>query len=65
MASQMVLVVKNLPARTEDMSSTPESGRYPGDGQGHGNPLQDSFQENPMDSRAWQAMVYRVAKCQT
>ena len=34
MASHMVLVVKNLPARAEDMGSTPELGKYPGDGQG-------------------------------
>ena len=65
MASQKVLVVKNLPAKAGDVGSTPGSGTSPGDGQGHGNPLQYSCQENSMDSRAWQAMVYRVAKCQT
>ena len=65
MASQKVLVVKNLPARAGDVGSTPGSGTPPGDGQGHGNPLQYSCQENSMDSRAWQAMVYRIAKCQT
>ena len=40
-ASQVVLVVKSLPANAgdvRDMSSTPGSGRSPGGG--HGNPLQ-------------------------
>ena len=32
---------------------------------GHGNPLQYSCLENPMDRGAWQAAVYGVAKCQT
>ena len=32
---------------------------------GHGNPLQYSCLENPMDRRVWQAMVHRVAKSQT
>ena len=41
----------------------PGSGRYPGED--HGNPLQYSCQENPMDRRAWQATGYRVAKSQT
>ena len=58
-------VVKNLPANTGDMrevGSIPGSGRYPGTG--HGNPLQYSCLENPMDRGAWQVMVYRVAKSQ-
>ena len=36
----------------------PGSGRSPGGG--HGNPLQYSCLENPMDRRAWQPMVHRV-----
>ena len=28
----------------------------------HGNPLQYSYLENPMDRGAWQAIVHRVAK---
>ena len=39
-ASQMTLVVKNLPANAGDIrdkGSIPESGRFPGGG--HGNPL--------------------------
>ena len=40
-ASQVVLVVKNLPANAgdaRDMGLIPGSGRFPG--KGHGNPLQ-------------------------
>ena len=39
----------------------PGLGRSPGDG--HGNPLQYSCLENPMDKEAWWATVQRVAKC--
>ena len=55
-ASQVVLVVKNLPAKAgdiRDMGSIPESGRSPGGG--HGNPLQYSCLENSMDRGAWWA----------
>ena len=58
-------VVKNLSASagdTRDMSLNPGSGRSPGGG--HGNPLQYSCLENPMDSGAWPATVRRVAKSQ-
>ena len=34
-------------------------------GEGHGNPLQYSCLENPMDRRAWPAIVHGVAKSQT
>ena len=47
------LVVKNPPANAgdiRDMSSIPGSGRSPGGG--HGNPLQYSCLENPMDKRS-------------
>ena len=46
-----------------DLKSTPGSGRSPGGG--HGNPLQNSCLENPMDRGAWQATVYGVAKSRT
>ena len=46
-----------------DMGSIPGSGRSPGGG--HGNPLQYSYLENPMDRGAWQATVHGVAKSQT
>ena len=53
---QVALVVKNPPANTGDIrdkSLIPGSGRYPGGG--HGNPLQYSSLENPMDRGAWWA----------
>ena len=34
-------------------------------GEGNGNPLQYSCQENPMDRGIWQATVHGVAKSQT
>ena len=40
-----------------DMGSIPGSGRSPG--AGHGNPLQYSYLENPMDRGAWRATVHR------
>ena len=58
--------VKKPPARAgyvRDMGSVPRSGRSPGEG--HGNPLQCSFLENPVNREAWQATVYGVAKEQT
>ena len=42
---------------TGDMSSVPGSGRSAGGG--HGNPLQYSCLENPMDRGAWRATVHR------
>ena len=46
----MALVVKNPPINVGDErheGSIPGSGRFPGEG--NGNPLQYSCQENPMD----------------
>ena len=34
-------------------------------GEGHGNPLQYSCLENPVDRRAWWAAVHRAAQSQT
>ena len=65
-ASWMMLAVKNPPANAgdiRDMDLIPVSGRCPGGG--HGNPLQYSYLENPMDRGAWWATVHRVAKSQT
>ena len=56
-------MVKNLPANAGDVVSISGLGRSPGGV--HGNPLQYSCLENPMDRRAWLATVYRVAKNQT
>ena len=63
--SQVVLVVKNLYANTGDIRDTgsvPELGRSPGGG--HGNPLQYSCLENPMDRGSWWATVHGVTKSQ-
>ena len=43
-----------------DMGLIPGSGRSPGGG--HGNPLQYSCLENPMDRGAWWATVHKVAE---
>ena len=65
-ASQVTLVVKNPSANagdTGDANSTPGLGRlYGGE---HGNTLQYSSLENPMDRWAWWAIVHRVAKSWT
>jgi len=58
-----MLLVKNPPAsvgESRDPGSIPGSKRSPGGG--HGNPLQYSCLENPMDSGAWWARFQRVAK---
>ena len=58
-----MLLVKNLLANAgnlRDAGLIPGSGRFPGEE--HGNPLQYSSKENPMDREAWQATVHRVAK---
>ena len=69
-ASQVVPVVKTLPANAGDVREAgliPGSGRSPGGG--HGNPLQDSCLENPLDKglprEAWWAAVHGAAKSQT
>ena len=48
---------------SEDMGSIPGWGTSPGGR--HGNPLQYSFLENPMDRGDWQASICRVAKSWT
>ena len=53
-------MIKNLPANAGDVGLIPGLGRYPGEG--NGNPLQYSCLGNPMDRRAWQTTVHRVAK---
>ena len=46
-----------------DLGLIPGLGKSPGGG--HGNPLQYSCLENPMDRGAWRAMVPGVTKGQT
>ena len=62
----MVLLEKKLPADAGDLRG---SGSIPGLGRslggGHGNPLQYSCLENPMDRGAWWDMVCRVTKLDT
>ena len=59
-------VLKNPPANSGDIRDAgliPESGRSPGGG--HGNPLQYSCLENPMDKGTWWATVHRVSQSWT
>lgn len=59
-------MVKNLPASAGDVMDAgliPGLGRPPGGG--HGNPLQCSCLESPMDRGDWWATVHRVTKSQT
>ena len=59
-------MVKNSPANAGDI-------RYVGSilgmgrslGEGHDNPLQCSYLENPMNRGSWRAIAHRVAKSQT
>ena len=62
-ASQVLLVIKNLPANAGDMGLIHGLGRAPGGG--HGKPLQYSCLENPMNREAWRATVHGVTKSQT
>ena len=58
-------MVKNPLANVGDIRDTgliPGLGRSPGEG--HGNLLQYSCPENPMDRGAWQAIVHGIAKSQ-
>ena len=61
----MAQVVKSPPPDAgdiRDVGSNPGLGRSPREG--HGNPLQYSRLENPVDRGAWRAAVHRVAKSQ-
>ena len=64
--SQVVLLIKNLPANARDLRDT---GSIPGSGRSsrerNGNPVQYSCLENPMDRGSWQAIVHRVEKSGT
>ena len=65
-ASQVVLMVKNLPADAgdiRDVGSIPGLGRYPGEG--HGIPLWYSCLQNPRNRGAWWTTVHKIAQSQT
>ena len=53
---------KEFACSTGDLGSIPGLGRSPGGG--HGNPLQYSCLESPMDRGAWQAAVHGDARNQ-
>ena len=53
-------VGKESACNAGDLGSIPGLGRSAGEG--HGNPLQYSCLENPMDRGAWQAAVHGVAR---
>ena len=62
----MVLMVKDPLTDAGDVRYVgliPGLGRPPGGG--HGNPIQYSRLKNPMDRKAWQAIVHRVTKSWT
>ena len=63
--SQVLLVVKNPPANAGDIRDgglNPGCGRSPGGG--HGDPLQYSCLNNPMDRGTWQATVHGVTRAE-
>ena len=62
-ASLVAHVGKNPPANAGDLGSVPGLGIPPGGG--HGNPLQYSCLENPMDKGAWPVIVHSIAKSRT
>ena len=55
-------MVKNPPANAGDIR---DAGLERPPGGGHGNPLQYSCLENPMDREAWEATVHGVVKSWT
>ena len=57
---QVALVVKNMPVSAGDLGLIPRLGRSPG-GE-HGDPLQYSCLENPLDRGAWWAMIKTIIK---
>ena len=62
----MALMVKNVSANAgdaRDVGLIPGSGRSTGGG--HGDPLQYSCLENPVDRGAWQATVHEITKSRT
>ena len=67
--TQVVLVAKNSPANAGEMRHIGDAGSNPGSerspGEDHGNPLQYSCLENPMDRGAWGAILHRISESDT
>ena len=64
--SYVMLLVKNPPANAGDIKgagSIPGLERHPGGG--HGNPVQYSCLEKPMDRGVWHAAIHGVEKSRT
>ena len=53
-------LVKHLPAMRERPGSIPESGSFPGEG--NGSPLRYACLEKPMDRGAWQVTIHEIAR---
>ena len=58
--ASLVAVVKNPSINAGNAGSIPRLGRSPREE--NGNPFRYSYMGNPMDRRAWCAIVHRVAK---
>ena len=56
-------VGKESACNARELGSIPGLGRCPGEG--HGNPIQYSGLENPMDREAWKIIAHRVTKSRT
>ena len=56
-------MIKDILANARDIDWIPGMGRSPGGG--HGNPLQYSCLENPMEGGAWLAAVHGSTQSQT
>ena len=64
--SHVVPGVKNTPANAGDLRDVGSVlGLVRSPRGGHGNPLQYSYLENPMDRGGWWATVHGVSKSQT
>ena len=65
-ASQVALMVKNPPAHAGNVRDAGFiRGSGGSSGGGHGNPLQYSCLENPMDRGGWQVAAHRVTQSWT
>ena len=62
-------MVKNSPANAGEVRCIGDAGSNPGlgrsPGEGHGNPLQYSCLENPMDRGAWGSIIHGIAESDT